>query len=219
MRGSSRSSAAGPSSTMRPVCKHIGVVRDLQREIGVLLDHEDRDALLVDRRDQFQHAVDPERRQTHRRLVHADQLRPPHQRARHRHHLLLAARQRARPLVEPLGDAREQLSTRSRSSCDLGAVGARDRRPSAGSRARSSAETAAAPPAPSRCPRRMICDASAGRRCAAPSNATLPERGVARPRMTFIVVDLPLALPPSRRTISPARRPASERSKCTCTGP
>ncbi len=37
-----------------------------------------------------------------------------------------------------------------------------------------------------------------------PSNETEPERGRTMPRMVFIVVDLPDALPPRRHTISPA---------------
>jgi hypothetical protein len=37
-----------------------------------------------------------------------------------------------------------------------------------------------------------------------PLNVTVPERGVIRPRMTFIVVDLPLALPPSNETMRPS---------------
>ena len=53
---------------------------------------------------------------------------------------------------------------------------------------------------------------------AAPSKLTVPLRGRTRPRMTFIVVDLPLALPPSRHTISPSPT-VIDRSKWTCTGP
>ena len=52
----------------------------------------------------------------------------------------------------------------------------------------------------------------------APSSITAPERGFTRPRITFMVVDLPLALPPSRQTIWP--RPTSMvRSKWTWIGP
>ena len=38
-----------------------------------------------------------------------------------------------------------------------------------------------------------------------PAKWTLPWRGRTTPRMVFIVVDLPDALPPSRQTISPSR--------------
>ena len=37
-----------------------------------------------------------------------------------------------------------------------------------------------------------------------PSNATHPRAGRSRPSTTFIVVDLPEALPPRRHTISPS---------------
>ena len=55
-------------------------------------------------------------------------------------------------------------------------------------------------------PRRMIF--GVGRPViGSPSRITSPERGFSRPRITFMVVDLPLALPPSRQTICP--RPTS----------
>ena len=47
-----------------------------------------------------------------------------------------------------------------------------------------------------------------------PANRTLPDRTFVSPRIVFIVVDLPLALPPSRETISPSptvRRVAAQR--------
>ena len=83
-------------------------MRDAERHRGILLDDENRRALLVDRADDVEHLVDEDRRKAHRRLVHQQQLRPRHQRASDRDHLLLAARQRAGVLVEPLLDAREQ---------------------------------------------------------------------------------------------------------------
>ena len=109
MRGSSREARGGSLQDDPAGLQHIAFMGDLQGEIGVLLDHEDRDALAVDRGDQFEHAIDEERRQAHGRLVHAEQARAAHQRARHRDHLLLAARQRAGALIEPLGDARKQF--------------------------------------------------------------------------------------------------------------
>ena len=66
-------------------------------------------------------------------------------------------------------------------------------------------------------PRRTICGVVSPI-SEAPSKVTSPERGFTRPRMIFMVVDLPLALPPSRQTICP--RPTSMvRSKCTWIGP
>jgi len=49
-------------------------------------------------------------------LVHAQQPRPCHQRARHRHHLLLASRQRAGDLAEALAMRGNSSNTRSRSA-------------------------------------------------------------------------------------------------------
>ena len=66
-------------------------------------------------------------------------------------------------------------------------------------------------------PRRTICGVVRPS-IEAPSKITSPERGRTRPRMIFIVVDLPLALPPSRQTMWP-RGTSIERSKCTCAWP
>src|SRR5258708_39783754 len=46
--------------------------------------------------------------QAHRRFIHAEQLWPTHQRATHRHHLLLAARERAGQLLAALGQPWKQ---------------------------------------------------------------------------------------------------------------
>ena len=81
---------------------------DAERHRRILLDDENRRALLVDRADDVEHLVDEDRRKAHRRLVHQQQLRPRHQCASNGHHLLLATRQSAGVLVEPLLDAREQ---------------------------------------------------------------------------------------------------------------
>ncbi len=51
-----------------------------------------------------------------------------------------------------------------------------------------------------------------------PAKRTWPALGCSRPRITFIVVDLPLALPPSRQTIWPGCT-ARVSPKCTWTGP
>ena len=51
--------------------------------------------------------VDDQRREAHRELVEQQHLRVDGQRAGHREHLLLAARQRARELLAPLGQAWE----------------------------------------------------------------------------------------------------------------
>ena len=57
-----------------------------------------------------------------------------------------------------------------------------------------------------------------------PSNSTAPSNGRTRPRIVFMVVDLPQALPPSRHTSSPLRtssdtlrKPTVRRGDWPCT--
>ena len=114
-------------------------------------------------------------------------------------------------LIDPLGDAGKSVSIRSRSSATA-LRSAADRRPSADSRARVISGKMRAPRARSRF-RRGSPDGSGSPSIRAPSNVTVPERGASSPRMIFIVVDLPLALPPSSETMRPSPT-SSERSKC-----
>ena len=53
--------------------------------------------------DGLMYALDHERRQPERRLVHQDEVRPRHQSAADRKHLLFAAGQRATELTAALG--------------------------------------------------------------------------------------------------------------------
>src|SRR6185437_4547485 len=70
----------------------VTVARHRQCRARVLLDQEDGDAeVAVDLADDSENFLDQQRRQTHRRLVHQDHLRPGHQGAADRQHLLLAA--------------------------------------------------------------------------------------------------------------------------------
>ena len=62
----------------------------------------------VDRPDDVEDLLDIGGREAHRRFVHAQEPRAGHQRAADRDHLLLAPRQGAGELLEPLLDAREQ---------------------------------------------------------------------------------------------------------------
>ena len=87
------------------------LVGDLQRHVRVLLDHEDGDAVAVQLLDDVEDPLDDQRRQAHRRFIHHQELGPAHQCARHRQHLLLAARQRAGGLGPAFfqgGEPREQ---------------------------------------------------------------------------------------------------------------
>jgi hypothetical protein len=86
----------------------VAAVRDRERHVRVLLDYEDRHAGLVHLLDDLEVPLDQDRRETHRRLVHQQQLRPGHQCPAHRHHLLLAARERAGQLLAPLVQQREE---------------------------------------------------------------------------------------------------------------
>jgi hypothetical protein len=62
----------------------------------------------MDLLDDLEAALDEDRRQPHRGLVHEHQLRPRHQRPPHRDHLLLSAGERARKLAPALVDDGEQ---------------------------------------------------------------------------------------------------------------
>ena len=62
---------------------------------------------LVDGAQDAENLLHHQRRQAEGRLVQQQQLRPQHQRARDREHLLLAAGQRARLLAQALLQARE----------------------------------------------------------------------------------------------------------------
>ena len=64
-------------------------------------------------RDDVEGALDDVGREPERGLVEHDELRPRHQRAADREHLLLAARQRAGGLVPPLGEPRKLLEDAS----------------------------------------------------------------------------------------------------------
>ena len=61
------------------------------------------------RDDDLERALDDVGRETERRLVKHNELRPRHQRARNRQHLLLAARKRTGLLLAPFGQPRKLL--------------------------------------------------------------------------------------------------------------
>ena len=83
---------------------------DLEAAAGVLLDHDDRDAGLVDLPAADEHLVLERRRQAGRRLVEQQHRRAHHQGPAHGHHLALAARQRAGPLLAPLAQEGEEVA-------------------------------------------------------------------------------------------------------------
>src|SRR3954470_19705165 len=78
------------------------VVRDPQDSAGELLHDEDRHALAGNLGDDLVQLLDDDRREAHRQLVEQQQRRIRREAARHREHLLLAARERARGLSPAL---------------------------------------------------------------------------------------------------------------------
>src|SRR5207245_443135 len=73
-----------------------------------LLDEEHGHALAIELADRVEDLPDDDRRESERRLVEEEQLRPRHEGARDREHLLLAARERPAELPPPLGEDRKQ---------------------------------------------------------------------------------------------------------------
>ena len=188
--------------------QHIAVVGDLEREMAFCSTMKIVTPCLLIGLDQLQHPVDVERRQAHGRLVHADAARAAHQRARHGDHLLLAARERAGALVEALAQragtapscARSPQRSPPRSLRVKAPISRFSRTVIAPNRRRASGTE------PS--PRRMICGVGRPVIGCAVEASRRRSAACSRPRMTFMVVDLPLALPPSRQTIWP--RPTVE---------
>ena len=109
---SSRSAEAAPLMHDAAALQHVGAVGQRQHEIEIMLDddHGDFAAQLVERLEQL---LDDRRRKPFERLVEQEHAHVARQRARDRHHLLLAARQEIRRRVEP----RSAGAGRTRGSC------------------------------------------------------------------------------------------------------
>src|SRR5688572_3405623 len=88
--------------------EHDSAMGDGQRRFRVLLDEQHGRSPPVDLGDGVEIFVDQLRRQAEGRLVHDEQLRAADESARKRHHGLLAARQRAGPLLKALAHAGKQ---------------------------------------------------------------------------------------------------------------
>ena len=123
----SLSSFAGPSRRDPAGLEHVAAARRVERHQRVLLDEQDRRPLLVDLPHDLEDPLDEDRRQPHRGLVEQQQLRPRHQRAADRAHLLLAAGHRPRLLLLPLGQAREELEDAVDVLLEVRLVGALER--------------------------------------------------------------------------------------------
>ena len=89
------------------------LVRDRKRAVEVLLDKENAYALSAQANDNCFKMLDHDRRKPLRRLVHEDELRVEHQRARDREHLPLAAGELAAAMPGALGKPREGLEDAS----------------------------------------------------------------------------------------------------------
>src|SRR6266542_4250160 len=91
-----------------PGFEEVGVVGELERHRGVLLDQQHAHALLlVDGAHDAEDLAGDQGRESERRLVQQQEARARHEGARHRQHLLLPARERARLLPLSLVKDRE----------------------------------------------------------------------------------------------------------------
>src|SRR5216683_3550758 len=98
--------AQNDSSILEDVC----AARSIKRDKNVLLDQDERRAFAIDLLNDLDQVVDDVGSQAERELVDHQELRPGHQAAPDRDHLLLAARQRARiarELVRKRGEMTE----------------------------------------------------------------------------------------------------------------
>ena len=100
---------AGFDDAVDPPVDHDGdVLGDRRRDPDILLDDEDRHVGFLSQ--SHQHLLDlrhDHRRKTLGRLVHDQEMRVGHQRARNRQHLLLAAGKLGAAVVSALGKPRE----------------------------------------------------------------------------------------------------------------
>src|SRR6266571_7618193 len=106
-----------------PGLEHVTPVGDAERHRRVLLHQEDGRALPVDVADRREDLLDEHGRQAHARLVEQQEPRARHQGAPDCQHLLLASRERARDLRDPLPETREQLEDTLQVAADGGGVG------------------------------------------------------------------------------------------------
>src|SRR2546423_4018150 len=99
---------AGSGERDRSIGHHVAAVRQLEGVEGVLL-HQEHGELLarVEGADGVEDLAHDQGCKTERGLVEQEQPRPAHEGAGDRQHLLLAARQRAAALREPLLEAGE----------------------------------------------------------------------------------------------------------------
>src|SRR5207245_3933932 len=92
-----------------PAFDDIGAIGEREGEPGHLVDEQDRRRLGAQPVERREEVVDHRGREAERGLVEQQHLRPAHQAARDREHLLLAAREQAGALMQPFPQPREAL--------------------------------------------------------------------------------------------------------------
>ena len=189
------------------------IVGDVEHQLRVLLDQHDRQSAFLELADGGHHLGDDLRGETLGRLVHQQHARVAHQRAADRQHLLLAAGQVGGDLTVPFAQPRKHGEHRFHRPRRMLAVARRAcaRRRSRFSRTvrllkmRRPCGTSATPCAA------IISGDKPGHR-ARRTRATSPRRGGNRPMVTFMQVDLPAPLRPSRPSMRAS--PSSNDTPC-----
>ncbi len=112
----------GPFAADVAMLQDVDPVGDAKRRLRVLLGHQDRRAAALDPLDDVEDLDLQTVGDSHRRFVEQQQRRPAHQRAPDRHHLLLAARQRAHDLLLAFAQDREQAIDLLQVGCHRGRI-------------------------------------------------------------------------------------------------
>ena len=107
---SAASAALSPLPDDLALVEHDGALGELERDVDLLLDEQHRDPAFAPKPHQRRgERVDDHRRQSLERLVEQQELGIAGERAAHRQHLLLAARELVAVIAPPLGEAREEI--------------------------------------------------------------------------------------------------------------
>jgi hypothetical protein len=102
-----------------PALQNIATMRDRERGVGILLRKQHHCTGAIDRRNRLEHLRHDLGREADRRLIQQEDLRLGHQGPADRHHLLLAAAQRACRIVHASGQRREQFQHSRETALDL----------------------------------------------------------------------------------------------------
>ena len=185
-----------------PHLEQVRAVHQLQHLPHVLLDDQDRVALGADAADQVEEPQHHDRGQAHRGLVEQDQAGPRHQRAPDGQHLLLAAREAARPLRRPLRQHGEERVDALQALAIARAGGGQVRAHLEVVGHASASGRAGGPRARGRC-RGPRCRAPGARPARRPRRSACPCAAAITPEITRKSVVLPAPLGPTTATASP----------------